>query len=69
VTWTVIGSTASTTVKAGTTISADGVLTIASDQTGELVVRATVAGAGVDTDGAGSDTTDVYGESIVTISI
>jgi hypothetical protein len=59
VTWSVIGSTSSTTVKAGTTIDADGVLTIASDQTGELVVRATVAGA---------DTTDVYGESIVTIS-
>jgi hypothetical protein len=51
------------------TIDADGVLTIAADQTGELVVRATVAGAGIDTDGAGADTTDVYGESIVTISI
>jgi hypothetical protein len=68
VTWSVIGSTSSTTVKAGTTIDQDGVLTVASDQTGELIVRATVAGVGVDIDGAGADTTDVYGESIVTVT-
>jgi hypothetical protein len=47
----------------------DGVLTVAADQTGELVVKANIAGVGIDTDGAGADTTDVYGESIVTISI
>jgi hypothetical protein len=69
VTWSVLASTASTTKQAGTTIDSNGVLTIASNQTGELVVRATVAGAGVDIDGAGPDTTDVIGESIVTISI
>jgi hypothetical protein len=69
VTWSVSGSTSSTVVKAGTTISTDGVLTVAADQTGELVVKANIAGVGIDTDGAGADTTDVYGESIVTISI
>jgi hypothetical protein len=69
VTWSVAASTSSTTLKAGTTISTDGVLTVAADQTGELVVKANIAGVGIDTDGAGSDTTDVYGESIVTISI
>jgi hypothetical protein len=69
VTWSVAGSTSSTVVKAGTTITSDGVLTVAADQTGELVVKANIAGVGIDTDGAGSDTTDVYGESIVTISI
>jgi hypothetical protein len=67
VNWTVVASTSTTTVQAGTTINADGVLTVASNQTGELVVRATVTGAGIDTDGAGADTTDVIGESIVTI--
>jgi hypothetical protein len=65
--WSVVASTATTTVQAGTTIDANGVLTVASNQTGELVVRATVTGAGIDTDGAGADTTDVIGESIVTI--
>jgi hypothetical protein len=69
VTWSVAASTSSTTLKAGTTISTDGVLTVAADQTGELVVKANIAGVGIDTDGAGTDTTDVYGESIVTISI
>jgi hypothetical protein len=39
VTWSVAGSTSSTVVKAGTTISTDGVLTVAADQTGELVVK------------------------------
>jgi uncharacterized protein YjdB len=67
VTWSVVASTASTTLQAGTTIDANGVLTVASNQTGELLVKATVEGAGVDTDGAGPDTTDVIGESIVTI--
>jgi hypothetical protein len=67
VTWSVVASNGSTTLKAGTTIDANGVLTVASDQTGELLVRATSTGTGVDIDGAGSDTTDVYGESIVTI--
>jgi hypothetical protein len=67
VVWSVVASTSTTTVQAGTTIDANGVLTVASNQTGELVVRATVTGAGIDTDGAGADTTDVIGESIVTI--
>jgi hypothetical protein len=69
VNWTVVASTSTTTVQAGTTINANGVLTVASNQTGELVVRATVTGAGIDTDGAGADTTDVIGESIVTIVV
>jgi uncharacterized protein YjdB len=67
VTWSVVASTSSTTLASGTAIDANGVLTIGATQTGELRVRATVAGAGVDTDGAGADTTDVYGESIITI--
>jgi hypothetical protein len=66
VTWSVEASTGATTLKAGTTIDANGVLTVASDQTGELLVKATVDG-GVDIDGAGADTTDVIGESIVTV--
>lgn len=65
-TWSVAGATG-TTKLAGTTIDATGKLTIDSAQTGELVVTATVAGAGKDIDGAGSDTTDVIGQSIVTI--
>jgi hypothetical protein len=65
--WTVKASTASTTLQAGTTINADGVLTVASNQTGELLVVATVATGGVDIDGAGADTVEVIGESIVTI--
>jgi Bacterial Ig-like domain (group 2) len=67
VVWSVVASNASTTKQAGTTINSDGVLTVDPTQTGELIVRATVAGAGVDTDGAGADTADVIGESIVTI--
>lgn len=67
-TWSVLASTSATTVQAGTTVDANGVLTLASNQTGELVVRATVAGVGIDIDGAGPDTTDVYGESIVTVT-
>lgn len=69
VTWSVVASTASTTLQAGTTINASGVLTVASNQTGELRVRATSVGTGVDIDGAGSDNTDVIGESIVTIAL
>jgi hypothetical protein len=67
VVWSVVASTASTTLQAGTTIDANGVLTVDATQTGELVVKGTVVGAGIDTDGAGADTTDVIGESIVTI--
>jgi hypothetical protein len=67
ITWSVVGSTASTTVLGGTTIDANGVLTVAPTQTGELLVRATSAGTGNDIDGAGSDNTDVIGESIVTV--
>jgi hypothetical protein len=69
VTWAVAASTGSTTLKAGTTIDANGKLTIATDQTGELLITATVPGAGIDIDGAGSDTTNVVGESIVTIAL
>lgn len=65
VTWSVEAGTSSS-LAAGTTIDADGVLTIGATQSGELKVKATVSG-GVDTDGAGADTTDVIGESIVTI--
>jgi hypothetical protein len=67
ITWTVVASNSSTTLKAGTTIDANGKLTVASDQTGELIVRATSTGTGIDIDGAGTDNTDVIGESIVTI--
>jgi hypothetical protein len=69
ITWTVTGSTSTTTVKAGTTIDANGVLTVAADQTGELLVVATSAGTGVDIDGAGADTTDVIGQAIVTVTV
>jgi hypothetical protein len=68
-TWTVAASTASTTLKAGTTIAADGTLTVDATQTGELMVTATIAGVGIDIDGAGTDTTDVSGQSIVTITL
>jgi hypothetical protein len=67
--WSVVASTSSTTLQAGTTIDADGKLTVASNQTGELRVIAKVVGAGIDTDGAGTDNTDVIGESIVTIAL
>jgi uncharacterized protein YjdB len=69
VTWAVSASTGSTTLKGGTTIDANGKLVIDPTQTGELLVTATVPGAGIDIDGAGSDTTDVIGESIVTIAL
>jgi hypothetical protein len=69
ITWDVIASTSATTLKAGTTIDANGVLTVDATQTGELLVRATSVGTGIDTDGAGSDTTDVIGECIVTVAL
>lgn len=67
VTWSVTASNSKTVKAAGTTINSAGVLTVDPAQTGELIVKALIAGVGVDTDGAGSDNTDVYGESIVTI--
>jgi hypothetical protein len=69
ITWSVIASSATTTLKAGTTIDTNGLLTVDATQTGELIVRATSAGTGVDIDGAGTDNTDVIGESIVTITV
>jgi hypothetical protein len=66
VTWTVQPSNG-TGVAEGTAIDGKGKLTIGATQTGELIVKANIAGVGIDIDGAGSDTTDVYGESIVTI--
>jgi hypothetical protein len=69
VVWSVVASTSATTLQAGTTIDEDGVLTVASNQTGELRVIATSVGTGIDTDGAGTDNTDVIGESIVTIAL
>jgi hypothetical protein len=65
VTWTVAGSTASTTVKAGTTIDETGLLTVASDQTGELLVTATCTGAGIIDGVAG----DVSGQAVVTVTV
>lgn len=67
VTWDVVASTSATTLQAGTTIDENGLLTIASNQTGELLVTATSTGTGFDLDGAGSDTADVIGESIITV--
>lgn len=67
VAWSVAPSNSKTTLASGTAIDADGNLTLGATQTGELIVKATVATGGVDTDGAGADTTEVYGESIVTI--
>lgn len=58
VVWAVTGSQG-TTVQAGTTINADGKLTVASNQTGQLLVTATVS--------YGEEPTDVVGESIVTV--
>lgn len=55
--WSVVGS-GGTVLKATTKIAADGVLTVAADQTGELLVKATVT---FDTDKT------AVGESIVTI--
>jgi hypothetical protein len=52
-------------LKAGTTIDENGVLTVDPTQTGELVVKATCVGAGLIDGVAG----DVYGESIVSITV
>jgi hypothetical protein len=65
-TWDVVAGTGST-LKGGTSIDQNGKLTVDSTQTGELIVTATSVGTGVDIDGVGSDTTDVIGQSIVTI--
>jgi hypothetical protein len=65
VTWAVAGSTASTTVKAGTTIDPDGTLHVDPTQTGELLVTATCAGAGIIDGVAG----DVLGQAIVTVTV
>lgn len=67
VVWSVKASNSSTTLATGTAIDANGNLTVGATQTGELIVTATVVGAGNDIDGTGPDTTDVIGESIVTI--
>lgn len=66
VTWSVAAATGST-VASGTAIDAAGKLTIGAAQVGELVVTASIAGVGIDIDGAGSDTTTVSGQSIVSI--
>jgi hypothetical protein len=65
-TWAITGVNG-TVVQAGTTISATGLLTVASNQSGELSITAKLTGVGIDIDGAGPDTTDVIGEAIVTI--
>jgi hypothetical protein len=64
VTWAVAASTGSTTLKSGTTIDANGNLTVDPTQTGELLVTATCVGAGIIDGVAG----DVSGQSIVTIT-
>lgn len=66
VVWSVAADSGST-IAAGTAIDQNGVLTLGATQTGQLRVKATVVGAGVDIDGAGADTADVIGESIVTV--
>jgi uncharacterized protein YjdB len=65
VTWAVVGD-AGTTKVAGTTIDAEGILTVDPTQTGQLKVTATVS---VDPDGTAStgDEYNVIGEAIVTI--
>lgn len=66
VTWSVEPSTSSTTITSGTAIDENGVLTLASGQTGELLVKATV---NVDPDGTAStgDEYSVVGESIISV--
>lgn len=73
VSWAVAGATG-TTVIAGTAIDANGVLTLAATQTGQLSVTATVSYTDLGDDnaaggtGANADTTkNVVGESIVTV--
>jgi hypothetical protein len=66
--WEVSASTSATTLKGGTTIDTNGKLTVASDQTGELLVQAKVSIAvGADTVEGTSDDTYVIGQSIVTV--
>lgn len=60
VVWSVEGMNG-TVVSAGTAVDADGTLTVAEGQTGQLLVKATV------TYGEDVDAVDVVGESIVTI--
>lgn len=66
ITWKVEGRNG-TTLQGGTTIDAEGKLTVDATQTGELTVTATSVGTGFDTDGEGADTTDVFGQSVVTV--
>jgi hypothetical protein len=67
VTWAVVaGDNDGSSVAAGTSINADGILTLGATQTGQLKVTATVS---VDPDGtpANGDEYDVIGEAIVTV--
>ncbi|UTC25171.1 major capsid protein [Cytobacillus phage Bfsp1] len=66
VVWTIEGD-AGTVIQAGTTINADGKLSVADTQTGQLRIKATVS---VDPDGtaATGDEYDVVGEAVVTVT-
>lgn len=67
VTWDVTGA-GNTTVSGSTSINTDGLLQVAGDQTGELLVTATVTYDTGETDEEGQEQTqDVVGESIITI--
>lgn len=66
ITWSVAGRNGAT-VAAGTVITSDGKLTVGATQVGELTVTATSVGTGIDVDGAGTDNTDVIGQSVVTV--
>lgn len=69
ITWTVEGSQGAN-VASGTSISSDGVLTLGANQTGELVVKATVTYDKTSEGEDGSPVTeqiDVFGTSIVTV--
>jgi hypothetical protein len=67
VAWSVAAATGSS-IASGTAIDpVTGVLTVGATQTGELIVTGKITGVGFDIDGAGPDTTDVFGQSIVTI--
>lgn len=59
ITWSVAASTAATTLQGGTTIDANGVLTVDANQTGELLVQATSSGTG-ETDGTAWSATTAY---------
>jgi hypothetical protein len=60
ITWSVAGSTATTSVASGTAIDANGNLTIGSAQTGELLVTATSTGTGTDISAAAWAATHAY---------